>query len=525
MLIIRVATVFKLKKQFCLILSSVALAFAIPATAWEAPKIKPKENFLGYCAYGAEEWYREYLNVLNGGNNDRDWPAVYTSQILTKTKNGGFQIKNRYESVEAVLVRAGTKPRALTILALEQFMESARLKSQDSDNDSLSKIQSQILLSKAIDNLKLAAEQNFFRAKEYLFFWEFLGITEKLPIEESLKKLRALATEGSTFALNLYVQHRRSREWSFYLEALESRNKLGNYNPMGYIKCGQELHSEGPRLLSDIEGRGGPWKWGGDNDERVWWDPFGSSFRVKMSEQGQQYYMDATCIHLLDLINGNKLSATTIGLMNNCFYSDSVEYKALLESVMNSGDPVVLAELADFYLTDEDPSNDSKAEKLLLMNRDKQPIWARNSLLAAYSTVLPNPEKCLGIKHELQPFYRRIREISPDLPLNNQPGFSGTRYDNKGYGEKMRGHVRFHGGNACYDNFVEVNGEQYQLEYTSYMGVILHVYFDLDKPREFLNLKGRGYPSTDGFNAKYSLLDQSIVVTSSVYIGEESDRR
>lgn len=489
-----------------------------PVYGWDSPTQKPDDQLLEshLCRYPPSDWYRQYLEAIHHSGEAKLPSSIYGRK------------SNAYELGSSVLARAISSPRAQTILGLEQFNESASLIVDSKFPEQLT-LSAQILREKAFLNIDAAANKGDINAATFQALWEYLGLKTSVTNRAPLDSLKTIAERGSSVGQQIYVSHRRSREWDFFLEAIRSNEK-----PMGYFRCGKILSFAIPALITSLDGTKTPYGWMDYGEQqRDYWDPFRLTFRVSFPAKNPRgRYFSGLCVHLAHLAKHKQIQPhAVIPFVNQCLYGDTTSVVDLLEHLAGSGDPVVISSLANSYLMDLDPSNDKQAEELLLLNADVQPIWSRNNLAAAYSTNLKDPKKCLETRKSLIPFYEDIKKIDEELINTQIPDkFNGTRWHNQGSNlrtgesfDKIMGYAEFRGGHFCYDSQVTVNGETHNLLYDKFDGVVLPIYFPLDKPREFLNLKGRIYPSTRGFNPDYSPKEQSQMITGSIFIGKESD--
>ncbi|MDC3032551.1 hypothetical protein OA249_01155 [Litorivicinus sp.] len=487
-----------------------------PLYGWDSPLEKPDDRLLAShsCGYQSSDWYRQYLEAIHS-KGEAKFPS-YDSDRKS----------NAYELGSAVLARAISDPRAQTILALEQFRESASLIVESKFPEQLT-LSAQVLREKAFLNIDAAANKGDINAATFQALWEYLGLKTSETHRDPLDSMKTIAERGSSFGQQIYVEHRSSREWDFFLEAIQSEKK-----PMGYFRCGNNLSFAIPALLTSLdEVETFPSSEYG-KEPKHYWNPFNLKFSVSFpAKNPRRWFFSSLCVHMAYLAKHKQIQPhAVIPFAHECLYGDYAVVVDLLEHLAGSGDPVVIFRLAKLYLLDLDPSNDKKAEELLLLNADVQPIWSRNHLIAAYSTNLKDPKKCLKTKKSLMPFYEDLKKINKHIDLETPANkFVAKRWrDQKSnfrtgeYFEKTMGYVEFSAGFHCFDSQVTVNGETYKLFYDPF-GVVVPIYFSLDKPREFLNVKGRIYPSTRGFNPDYSLKEQSRLITGSIFIGKESN--
>lgn len=488
-----------------------------PVYGWDSPPEKPDAQLLAshFCGYRSSDWYGQYLE------------AIHYSGEAKLPRNEYDRKSNAYELGSSVLARAISDPRAQTILALEQFNESASLIVESKFPEQLT-LSAQVLREKAFLNIDAAANKGDINAATFQALWEYLGLKTSVTKRDPLDSLKTIAERGSSVGQQIYVSHRISREWDFFLEAIKSNEK-----PMGYFRCGNNLSFAIPALLTSLDGTKTPYGSFEYGKQRDYWNPFNLSFRVLFpAKNPRSRHFSGLCVHLAHLAIQKQIQPhAVIPFVDQCLYGDPTPILDLLEHLAASGDPEVISRLADSYLGDLDPSNDKKAEELLLLNADSQPVWSRQSLIVAYSTNLKDPKKCLATRQSLMPFYADIKKIDEQLLDQDIPNkFNGTRWHDQSTNirtdepfDKTMGYAEFSGGYFCYDSQVTVNGKPYDLLYGT-GGASLPIYFALDEPREFLNLKGRIYTSTRGFNPDYSLKEQSRIITGSIFIGPEGDR-
>lgn len=488
----------------------VFIALTQTVFAWEKLE-KPKFEI---CRYAPSDWYQTYLETISPKHykNKTRWPDGRLSEI--------------FEEVEPILVRAIEDPRAQTILAMEQFNESARVLAEDGITETRP-LSAQILLNKAIKNAKKASAKGNVDAQILLAFWEYLGIKEAPSLDSILADLRNLAKKGSEFAKDLYVNHRTSREWDFFLEAQKSPY------PMGYPKCGNHFAEYRKTLLSNLNGDP-PFFPYDRQEKRTFWNTFGQRFYLRFPSDSEHINssFNATCVHLLsNLVRNDSPSRAIWHLMHECFPGEKQRLTSVLEEAVVDGDPTVILELAKIYLEDSDPANDQEAERLFKLNFYQQPIWSRSNLIAAYNTNLNDPVKCMDTQASLVPFWNQLSQIKgfnlPDYKFD----FAGERLHDTDYniqtGEslgKTMGYAEFVGGFQCYDRTVNVNGVDHHLIYDSDDGAILPIYFDLNDRPDFLNIKGRLYTGSSRLEPEIGLKEQSVLITGSIHIGPEHDR-
>jgi len=530
----------------------ISLAFAIclaclslSANAWEPPKIKPDELSLwSYsCAFKNDDWYTRYLDLI--GVDDNSYSLGYRENVF---KNG--EITSRYPAVETILVQAESNSRAQLILALEQFVESARLKhiihqyqyknsvnqyvidwvlnetqKKDRSLEDL-KLQAEILLGKAINNAESAANKGSLDATVFLSFWELIGVKETPHIRQTLQDLWHQAKKGSAFSQALYIDYRRQREWSFFLEAAASWQE-GDYSPMGYPKCNGNLSYVKPKLFTKRNGE----RFGFDNSRRDniynpdFWSPLDEGFKLYVNKKpGYDSYnlINSTCTHIIDKIkSGNAPARSLKYLVNNPSYCqyDQNKLTTYFEDAVKSGDPTTLNYLAKIYIEDADPSNDVKALNLLKLNTDSQPLWSRQFLMGIYSAVLPDPKSCLETASQLLPYYDELSEIDPELGFKQISEIPIQYWRNSGV-------LEISISDYCASPDITVNSSPFKLSFSYPSELVLR--FETLSPamrkNGFINVKGKAYTPRDPKvwgDVDYSDHDQySKTITGSIYVGE-----
>ena len=511
------------------------LFFFSSADAWESPNTKLLNSF-NICSYPQAKWYEEYFTAIKGSSHTSSMPYYNYGLLNRDPENKSY----RYHAIEPLLVAASHDPRALIILSQEQFVESARLISlayefiasgkkdgiytlkyprHDAKEKSLSPAQidalffeGEVLLNKAIENVKKASNKGDINADTLLAFWNLIGLTNTESIPDTLLKLKQLAKSGVSYAQNLYVWYRSHREWDFNLERIQS-SKGWNENPMGYYKCKNTFVSNPPAVYTNLNQS--PIDFGHESFQ-FFWEPLEANFKGSSN---------STCVHLFNKAEKGFLEKRTPAyLRDNCWgLSDQKEKKliGLLKSAATKGDPTAISKLAEMYLEDNDPSNDNEAISLLKLNTDSQPVRAREQLITAYSTVKPDWKACIKVGGELIPFQDQLSKIDERLRYQTLNEISVNARNN-------RESVLISMGHHCVDPEINVNSKTYRLQFNSYHGATLRLKKSADLvAQEFVNVKGRRYSHTHGAleNSDYLSPDAdpkrySIIITGSAFVAD-----